>query len=219
MGFRCCGSGNALQQKVNSIDIIIMTRILRSDYSALTIATAYLISPRTVTSLIIILSISILIVLFSAVELWITKSRINNNSYVRVGTDEQPTRSRRVMIILGFLLIGYGIFDYYFYHDLLNTQLMFIAGIFVIVYSLLRFDNYMFLVKQDSISFVVSRMCYEWKNSKIRKVEIKGRYIYFRTKKTVLKYDLIEFSDQQYNEITSCIKLRLKEKVFEIKDR
>jgi hypothetical protein len=196
-----------------------MTRILRSDYSALTIATAYVISPRSVTSLIIILIISIFIVLISAVELWITKSRINDNTYVRVGTDVQPTRSRRVMIVLGVLLVGYGTFDYYFIHDLLNTQLMFIAGIFVIVYSLVRFDNYMFLVKQDSISFVVSRMCYEWKNSKIGKVEIKGRYIYFRTKKTVLKYDLIEFSDQQYYEITSCIKLRLKEKVFEIKDR
>jgi hypothetical protein len=195
-----------------------MTRILRSDYSALTIATAYLFFPRTQTSIIIILLICIFIVTFSAVELWITKSRINDNSYVRVGTDEQPTRSRREMLILGFLLIGYGIFDFYFLHNLLNIQIMFIAGIFVLVYTSLRFDNFMFLIKKDSVLFVVSRMCYEWKNSKIEEVEIKGRYIYFKKKKTVLKYDLIEFSDQQYAEIVSYIKSRLKEKVIENKN-
>jgi len=195
-----------------------MTRILRSDYSALTIATAYLVFPKTQTSIIIILLICIFIVTFSAVELWITKSRINDNSYVRVGTDEQPARSRREMLILGFLLIGYGIFDFYFLHNLLNIQIMCIAGIFVLVYTSLRFDNFMFLIKKDSILFVVSSMCYEWKNAKIEEVEIKGRYIYFKKKKIVLKYDLIEFSDQQYAEIISYIKSRLKEKVIENKN-
>jgi hypothetical protein len=195
-----------------------MTRILRSDYSALTIVTAYLLFPKSQTSIIVILSICIFIVIFSAVELWITTSRIKCNLYVRVGKDQQPTRSKREMFILGIILISYGVVDFYFIHDLWNIKVMFITGIFVIVYSLLRFDNFMFLIKQDSISFVVSRMCYEWKNSKIEKVEIKGRYFYFKTKKTVLKYDLIEFSDQQYIEIATYIKSKLKEKVVEIKN-
>lgn len=189
---------------------IIMIRIIRSDGSLFAVLTALILLSEQNNGRIIAFSLCALILILSLIDLIITKHRIKNDSYLKIGRTQKWIRRRIEPFIVGLLLIVFGLFESYQDKELT----LIILGFFVIIYSVLIFDNFFFIIKKNTLLFAVSGVTYEWKCAKINIVEFKGKHVNFKKKKTLFNYDLSEFSDLQFAAIKDKIVDKMKEKVI-----
>jgi hypothetical protein len=192
-----------------------MIRIIRSDGSLLALLTSFVLLSQQQYGRIITFSLCGLFIILAFIDLIKTKHNLKNDSYLRIGRTHNWIRRRIELFIAGLLLIGAGLFEFYQDKVFIQIPSMIIIGIFVLIYSLLIFDNFFFIIKNNSLLFVVSGVTYEWKYSKIIEVEFKDKHIYFKKKKTTFDYDLSEFSDLQFAEIKDKIKDKMNNKVIE----